>query len=190
LALNAAVEAARAGEAGAGFAVVADEVRNLAMRAAEAAKNTAHLIEGTVKKVNDGSAFVTQTSDAFSQLNQSSTKAGELMSEIAAASDEQAQGIEQINRAISEMDKVVQQVAANAEESASASEEMSAQSDEMKKMVRDLSLLISGKSETKEKTRSSEAKMTTHHVQKGGQFEGRKLLPQGAREPNPPEWDS
>jgi len=74
LALNAAVEAARAGEAGAGFAVVADEVRNLAMRAAEAAKNTAELIEGTVKKVNDGSSLVSTTNEAFGQVAQSSAK--------------------------------------------------------------------------------------------------------------------
>jgi methyl-accepting chemotaxis protein len=65
LALNAAVEAARAGEAGAGFAVVADEVRNLAMRAADAAKNTAQLLEGTVKKVNDGTALVSRTNEEF-----------------------------------------------------------------------------------------------------------------------------
>ena len=75
LALNAAVEAARAGEAGAGFAVVADEVRNLAMRAADAAKNTANLIEGTVKKVKDGSDLVSQTNEAFQQVAGSSAKA-------------------------------------------------------------------------------------------------------------------
>ncbi|MCP3952658.1 MAG: methyl-accepting chemotaxis protein, partial [Desulfobacterales bacterium] len=124
LALNAAVEAARAGEAGAGFAVVADEVRNLAMRAADAAKNTAELIEGTVKKVADGTDLVSRTSEAFSQVADSAGKVGELVGEIAAASNEQAQGIGQVNTAVTEMDKVTQQNAANAEESASASEEM------------------------------------------------------------------
>ncbi len=127
LALNAAVEAARAGEAGAGFAVVADEVRNLAMRAADAAKNTAQLIEGTVKKINDGSELVSITNGEFKQVSQSAAKVGSLIAEISEASKEQSNGIEQVNIAISEMDKVVQQNAANAEESASASEEMHAQ---------------------------------------------------------------
>ncbi len=144
LALNAAVEAARAGEAGAGFAVVADEVRNLAMRAADAAKNTADLIEGTVKKVNDGSEVVTKTNEAFGQVAESSKKIGELVGEISAASNEQAEGIEQVNKAVVEMDKVVQQNAANAEESASASEEMSAQAEQMKGAVGDLVALVGG----------------------------------------------
>lgn len=82
LALNAAVEAARAGEAGAGFAVVADEVRNLAMRAAEAAKNTANLIDGTLKKVNDGSELVIQTNGAFARVAESTAKVGELVSTL------------------------------------------------------------------------------------------------------------
>ncbi|MDA3791097.1 MAG: methyl-accepting chemotaxis protein [Desulfobacula sp.] len=185
LALNAAVEAARAGEAGAGFAVVADEVRNLAMRSAQAAKNTAELIEGTVKKVNDGSGFVIQTSNAFVQLTQSSVKVGDLVSEITAASDEQAQGIEQINIAVSEMDKVVQQVAANAEESASASEEMSAQSLDMKSIVADLSTLISGKKEiTKERAPLASARKKGP-VQYSTRPRGRKLFPQKAAEPDP-----
>ena len=144
LALNAAVEAARAGEAGAGFAVVADEVRNLAMRAAEAAKNTSDLIEGTVLKISDGSELVTRTNEAFSEVTDSSTKVGELVSEISAASSEQAQGIEQVNTAVADMDKVTQQNAANAEESASASEEMSAQAEEIKGMVAGLVALVEG----------------------------------------------
>ena len=144
LALNAAVEAARAGEAGAGFAVVADEVRNLAMRAADAAKNTAALIEGTVKKVSDGTALVKTTNDAFNEVAGSTAKVGELVGEIAAASSEQAQGIEQVNIAVTEMDKVTQQNAATAEESASASEELNAQAEEMKSFVADLAAMVGG----------------------------------------------
>jgi methyl-accepting chemotaxis protein len=135
LALNAAVEAARAGEAGAGFAVVADEVRNLAMRAADAAKNTSTLIEDTINRVKEGTGIEVETNKSF-------TKVAELVSEISAASNEQAQGIEQVSKAVVEMDKVVQQNAANAEESASASEEMNAQAEQMKSMVDELVALV------------------------------------------------
>jgi methyl-accepting chemotaxis protein len=146
LALNAAVEAARAGEAGAGFAVVADEVRNLAMRAADAAKNTSTLIESTVKKIKDGSELVVKTNAAFAEVAVNSSKVGELVSEIAAASQEQSQGILQINKAVAEMDKVIQQTAANAEESASASEEMNAQAEQMKGISVTLATIIGGDS--------------------------------------------
>jgi ABC-type transporter Mla subunit MlaD len=142
LALNAAVEAARAGEAGAGFAVVADEVRNLALRAAEAAKNTSSLIENTVTTVRKSRDLTQQTQEAFKENVAISGKIGNLIDEIAAASQEQAQGIGQISTAVAQMDKVVQQSAASAEESASSSEEMNAQAEQMKLYVEELVQVI------------------------------------------------
>ncbi len=144
LALNAAVEAARAGEAGAGFAVVADEVRNLAIRAADAARNTSSLIEGSVKRIQDGTGLVDTTHTAFAEVAQSARKIADLVAEINAASNEQAQGIDQINKAVSEMDKVVQQNAATAEESASASEELNAQAEQMKAAINELVAIVGG----------------------------------------------
>ena len=146
LALNAAVEAARAGEAGAGFAVVAEEVRNLALRSADAAKNTADLIENTIKGVKKGNEVTDVTIEAFKENMEIAEKVRQLVDEISAASHEQAQGIEEINKAVAEMDKVVQQVAANAEESAGASEEMSAQAEEMRVYVSELVRMVGGKS--------------------------------------------
>ncbi len=144
LALNAAVEAARAGEAGAGFAVVADEVRNLAMRAAEAAKNTATLIEGTVEKIGAGAQLVARSSAAFSQVSGSTEKVVILVSEISEASKEQASGILQINKAIAEMDRGVQQIAASAEESAAAAEELHSQCGQAQEYVADMAGVIYG----------------------------------------------
>lgn len=144
LALNAAVEAARAGEAGAGFAVVADEVRNLAMRAAEAAKNTAALIEESVKQIADGSRFAAKTNENFKQVAHSSKQVAELMGEIATASTEQSHGIEELNKAVAEMDKVVQKNASNAQDSAMASEDMTNQAEEMRSYVRELLTLVGG----------------------------------------------
>ncbi|HET6491097.1 MAG TPA: methyl-accepting chemotaxis protein [Syntrophales bacterium] len=120
LALNAAVEAARAGEAGAGFAVVAEEVRNLAMRAAEAARNTAHQMGEIVQKIKRGEQLVGNTAGDFEVVADSSGKVMQLMGEISDASREQSQGIDQINRAVSEMNSVTQRNAASAEELASA----------------------------------------------------------------------
>ncbi len=148
LALNAAVEAARAGEAGAGFAVVADEVRNLAIRAADAARNTSSLIEGSVKRIQDGTGLVDTTHTAFAEVAQSARKIADLVAEINAASNEQAQGIDQINKAVSEMDKVVQQNAATAEESASASEELNAQAEQMKAAINELVAIVGGNAST------------------------------------------
>ena len=114
------------------------------MRAAEAAKTTSALIENTVKKIHDGSQLVDSTSDSFAEVATNAGKVGELVGEIAAASSEQAQGIEQVNTAVVEMDKVTQQNAAGAEESAAASEEMNAQAEQMKSMVRELVAVVGG----------------------------------------------
>ncbi len=155
LALNAAVEAARAGEAGAGFAVVADEVRNLAMRAAEAAKNTAELIQATVVKINDGSLIVEKTGRDFSRVVDGAVQVSGLLGEMAVASDEQSQGIEQISKAVTEIDKVVQQSAANAEESAATSEEMSAQAEQLMGFVQDLERIVNSSSGRRSEERSN-----------------------------------
>lgn len=142
LALNAAVEAARAGEAGAGFAVVADEVRNLAMRAADAARNTAQMIEGIINKVNDGSGLVDKAHAAFSEVAGNVDKINTLISGIATASEQQSTGIEQISKAVTLMDDVVQQTAANAEESAALSHEMRFEADKLETVVEKLENVI------------------------------------------------
>jgi len=144
LALNAAVEAARAGEAGMGFAVVADEVRNLAQRCAQAAKDTAELIEESIAKSNDGKVKVDQVATAIREITEESAKVKTLVDEVNLGSQEQARGIEQIGKAINQMEQVTQKTAANAEESASAAEELNAQSETLKDIVHRLSAMVDG----------------------------------------------
>ena len=144
LALNAAVEAARAGEAGMGFAVVADEVRNLAQRSAQAAKDTAGLIEESIATSRDGSAKLEQVAGVIRAITESATQVKTLVDEVNMGSQEQARGIDQIAKAIAQMDQVTQGTAASAEESASASEELSAQAQALNQIVRELGALVGG----------------------------------------------
>ncbi|MCC6391421.1 MAG: methyl-accepting chemotaxis protein, partial [Bryobacterales bacterium] len=144
LALNAAVEAARAGEAGMGFAVVADEVRNLAQRCAQAAKDTASLIEESIAKSNDGKVKVDQVASMIRAITEESAKVKTLVDEVNLGSQEQTRGIEQIGKAIIQMEQVTQKTAANAEESASAAEELNAQSETLKDVVERLAAMVGG----------------------------------------------
>ena len=144
LALNAAVEAARAGEAGMGFAVVADEVRSLAQRSAQAAKDTAGLIEESIQKSKDGKTKVDQVAKSIRAITEQSAQIKDLVEEVTMASQEQAQGIEQVAKAITQMESVTQRAAANAEDGAAASDELTAQSHALKQVVTTLTELVGG----------------------------------------------
>lgn len=135
LALNAAVEAARAGDAGKGFAVVAEEVRNLAMRSAEAAKNTSNLIEESVKNAEGGVTINQEVLANLREINEQVNKVSAVMAEIASGSDQQSQGIDQVTSAVQQMNEMTQQNAANAEESAASAMELDNLSHKMQKMV-------------------------------------------------------
>jgi methyl-accepting chemotaxis protein/methyl-accepting chemotaxis protein-1 (serine sensor receptor) len=142
LALNAAVEAARAGEAGMGFAVVADEVRTLAQRSAQAAKDTAALIEESIGRSHEGSTKLEQVATAIHGITESASKVKTLVDEVNLSSEEQAKGVDQISRAIVQMEQVTQKSAATAEQSASAGEELSAQSQTLRQVVRELHEMV------------------------------------------------
>ncbi|HTQ56919.1 MAG TPA: methyl-accepting chemotaxis protein [Bryobacteraceae bacterium] len=144
LALNAAVEAARAGEAGMGFAVVADEVRSLAQRCAQAARDTAALIEESVANSGSGKSKVDRMADAIRGITAEVAQIKTLVDEVTAGSQEQARGIEQISQAITQMETAGQNTAATSEESAAAAEELMAQSAALTQIGQQLRQMVEG----------------------------------------------
>jgi methyl-accepting chemotaxis protein len=167
LALNAAVEAARAGTAGAGFAVVADEVRALAQRSAQASKETADKIEGSLAKTAQGVAISERVGRSLTEIVDKVRQVDQLISEVSTASREQSQGVDQINSAVSQMDKVVQSSASSAEETAAAAEELNAQAQVMRESVADLMALVGGSArETRKEVTAIEEKRPSPTVRR------------------------
>ena len=147
LALNAAVEAARAGEAGAGFSVVADEVRSLAHRAADAARNSGDIIERTIADVNKGVELATVAHGAFTQVTTKIAGGSQVMSQIAASSDEQARGINNIGQAINRIELLTQNNAANAHKTAEAASAMGVQVAATRKHIDELVWVVGAQSD-------------------------------------------
>jgi methyl-accepting chemotaxis protein len=145
LALNAAVEAARAGESGMGFAVVADEVRNLAQRCAQAAKDTANLIEESIARSSDGKTKVDEVARSIRAISEQSGQVKVLIDDVNQGSQEQSHGIEQVGKALTQMEQVTQQMAASAEESASGAEQLHAQSEALQQVVERLASMVGTK---------------------------------------------
>jgi len=142
LALNAAVEAARAGEAGLGFAVVADEVRNLAQRCAQAAKDTAGLIEESIQTSRHGNTQLDQVAQAVRAMTDNSVRVKSLVDEVNLGSQEQSRGMDHISHAVIQMEQVTQKNAAAAQEGATAGNELDHHAAALRGLVREMREMV------------------------------------------------
>lgn len=152
LALNAAVEAARAGEHGLGFAVVADEVKNLAQRSADAAKETANIIEEAIEEIKGGNQIAKATNESFVEILDKAKKTSDLIGEISISIKEQTEGMNQISSAMGQVDQITQQNAANSEETVAAAEQLNAQAQSMMTSVHEVSKQVGYKVDGEEET--------------------------------------